>query len=152
IAAEVGPHRERIYGPLRTLTLFIDQVLSDDQSCQGAVARHVSEQVAAGQKPSSSNNSSYCDARKRLPLGLLSRMGREIGTQLTARQPADWLWQGRHIKLVDGTTVSMPDTPENQATFPQNREQKSGLGFPMARLVAVISLSCGAVLEWATSA
>jgi hypothetical protein len=152
ISAEVGPHRERIYGPLRTLSLFIDQVLSDDQSCQGTVARHVSEQVATGQKPSSSNNGPYCSARKRLPLALLSRMGREIGAQLTERQPADWRWHGRHIKLVDGTTVSMPDTPENQATFPQNREQKSGLGFPTARLVAIISLSCGAVLEWVTSA
>jgi hypothetical protein len=152
ISAEVGPHRERIYGPLRTLTLFVEQVLSDDQSCQDAVARNVCEQVAAGQKPSSSNNGPYCDARKRLPLGLLSRMGREIGARLTQQQPVDWLWQGRQIKLVDGTTVSMPDTPENQAAFPQNRQQQSGLGFPVARLVAVISLSCGAVLEWVTSA
>lgn len=152
ISTEVGPYRERIYGPLRTLTLFIEQVLSADQSCQDAVARGVSEQVGAGRTPSSLNSGPYCDARKRLPLGLLTRMGREIGARLTEQQPVEWLWRGRQIKLVDGTTVSMPDTPQNQAAFPQNRRQKCGLGFPVARLVAVISLSCGAVLEWATAA
>lgn len=151
ISTEVGPYRERIYGPLRTATLFINQVLGDDQSCQNVVARDVSEQVAAGRRPNSLNNGPYCEARKRLPLELLRRMACEIGTRLTTRQPAAWLWRGRQIKLVDGTTVSMPDTPENQAAFPQNREQKLGLGFPVARLVAIISLSCGAVLEWATS-
>ena len=51
--------------------------------------------------------------------------------------------------LVDGTTVSMPDTKANQARFPQNREQRAGLGFPLARRVAIVSLSCGVVLEWA---
>lgn len=152
IATEVGPYRERIYGPLRTLTLFLEQVLSADQSCQDAVARGVSEQVGSGREPSSLNNGPYCDARKRLPLGLLTRMGREIGARLTEQQPIDWLWRGRQIKLVDGTTVSMPDTPESQACFPQNRQQKPGLGFPVARLVAVLSLSCGAVLEWAVGA
>lgn len=152
IATEVGPYRERIYSPLRTLTLFIEQVLSADQSCQDAVARGASEQVGLGQKPCSLNNGPYCDARKRLPLGLLTRMGREIGARLTEQQPVDWLWRGRQIKLVDGTTVSMPDTPESQACFPQNRRQKAGLGFPVARLVAVISLSCGAVLDWAVGA
>lgn len=54
------------------------------------------------------------------------------------------------MKLVDGTTVSMPDTVNNQTSFPQSRTQKPGLGFPLARLVAVVSLSCGAVLDWAS--
>jgi hypothetical protein len=152
IAEEVGSYRERIYGPLRTLTLFLEQVLSSDQSCQDAVARGVSEQVGREVAPSSLNNGSYCDARKRLPLGLLTRMGREIGSRLAEQQPTAWLWRGRQVKLVDGTTISMPDTPENQACFPQNRQQKPGLGFPVARLVAIISLSCGAVMEWAVAA
>jgi len=152
IEEEVGPYRERVYGPLRTLMLFLEQVIGADQSCQDAVARGVSEQVGLGKKPSSLNNGPYCDARKRLPLGLLKRMGREIGDRLAERQPVAWLWRGRQIKLVDGTTVSMPDTPANQRCFPQNKQQKPGLGFPVARLVAVVSLSCGAVLEWAVGA
>ena len=152
VAEEVGPYRERIYSPLRTLMLFLEQVLSADHSCQDAVARGVSGQVALGQKPSSLNSGPYCAARQRLSLGLPTRLAREVGARLTAQQPAAWRWRGRQIKLVDGTTVSMPDTESNQASFPQSREQKPGLGFPLARLVAIVSLSCGAVLEWAAGA
>jgi hypothetical protein len=152
VIEEIGPYRERIYSPLRTLMLFLEQVLSADHSCQDAVARGVSAQVARGQKPSSLNNGPYCDARQRLSLGLPTRLAREVGTRLTEQQPTEWLWRGRQVKLVDGTTVSMPDTAQNQASFPQSRQQKPGLGFPLARLVAIVSLSCGAVLEWAVSA
>ena len=152
VIEETGPYRERIYSPLRTLMLFLEQVLSADQSCQDAVARGVSAQVAQGQKPSSLNNGPYCDARQRLSLGLPTRLAHEVGARLTAQQPAEWLWRGRQVKLVDGTTVSMPDTARNQASFPQSHEQKPGLGFPLARLVAIVSLSCGAVLEWAVGA
>ena len=63
-------------------------------------------------------------------------MVRETGELLCAQQPKEWLWRGREVKLVDGATVSMPDTEANQASFPQNRSQKAGLGFPLARLVS----------------
>ena len=69
---------------------------------------------------------------------------------MCAAQPAPWLWRGRAVKLVDGTTVSMPDTEANQRAFPQSRDQKPGLGFPLARLLGIVSLSCGALLEWAS--
>lgn len=149
IAQEFGRWRERLYGPLTTLALFIEQVLGADHSCQDAVARGVSARVALGQRPGSLNTGPYCKARARLRLPFIDRLGREVGARLSAGQPAAWLWRGRPVKLVDGTTVSMPDTAPNQARFPQNREQKPGLGFPLARLVAIVSLSCGAVLEWA---
>jgi hypothetical protein len=152
VAEEIGPYRERIYSPLRTLLLFLEQVLSADHSCQDAVARGVSAQVARGHKPSSVNSGPYCDARQRLPLGLPTRLAHEVGARLTEQQPTEWLWRGRQVKLVDGTTVSMPDTARNQARFPQSHEQKPGLGFPLARLVAIVSLSCGAVLAWAVGA
>jgi hypothetical protein len=83
-------------------------------------------------------------------LGLIERLGREVAARLCAGQPAPWLWRGRAVKLVDGTTVSMPDTQKNQDAFPQPRGQKPGLGFPLARLLGIVSLSCGAVLEWAS--
>ncbi len=152
VAEEAGQYRERIYSPVRTLMLFLEQVLSADHSCQDAAARGVSAQVALGQKPSSLNNASYCDARQRLPLGLPTRLAREVGVRLTEQQPVEWLWRGRQVKLVDGTTVSMPDTTDNQASFPQSRVQKAGLGFPLARLVAIVSLSCAAVLDWGLGA
>lgn len=150
VVEECGRWRDRLYGPLQTLLLFIEQVLGADHSCQDAVARGLSARVAAGQSMCSLNSGPYCKARQRLALGLIERIGREVGKNICAEQPAHWLWRGRHVKLVDGTTVSMPDTPGNQANFPQSGEQKAGLGFPLARLVAIVSLSCGAVLEWAS--
>jgi hypothetical protein len=149
IREECGNYRQRIYGPLRTLTLFIEQVLSEDHSCQDAVARGLSDLVSQKQAPCSLNTAGYCKARSRLPLGLIARMGRETGDLLCAQQPEEWRWRGREVKLADGTTVSMPDTEANQASFPQSRSQKAGLGFPLARLVAIVSLSCGSVLDWA---
>lgn len=149
VAEEAGHFRQRLYDPLQTLMLFIEQVLGADHSCQDAVARGVSSQVARGQAPGSLNTAAYCKARSRLPLMLIERLGRESGGRLCAQQPQAWRWRGREVKLVDGTTVSMPDTAANQASFPQSRTQKPGLGFPLARLVAIVSLSCGAVLDWA---
>ncbi len=152
IIEEAGVYRERIYGPFATLVLFVEQVLGSDHSCQDAVARGLSARVALGESPCSLNTGPYCRARTRLPLSLLTRLAREVGKRLCAGQPTAWRWRGREVKLIDGTTVSMPDTPANQARFPQSRQQKSGLGFPMARLVAIVSLSAGAVLDWAASA
>ena len=149
VEEEMEDYRERLYGPLQTLTLFIEQVLGADQSCQDAVARGMSARVAVGQMPCSLNNGPYCKARARLSQGLIERLVREVGQRLCEGQSAVWRWRGREVKLIDGTTVTMPDTTANQASFPQSHEQKPGLGFPLARLVAIISLSCGAVVEWA---
>lgn len=150
VLEEAGRWRERVYTPLTTMALFIEQVLGADHSCQDAVAHGLSVRVALGHKPCSLNTGPYCKARQRLAVGLLERLGRELGARLMAAQPTQWLWRGRHVKLVDGTTISMPDTAKNQAAFLQSRGQKPGLGFPLARLVGVVSLSCGAVLEWAS--
>lgn len=149
IAEECDSYRQRIYDPLQTLTLFIEQVLSADRSCQDAVARGLSGRVSLGQAPCSLNTAAYSKARSRLPLSLIERLGRATGELLCAQQPSAWRWRDREVKLVDGATVSMPDTAANQASFPQNRTQQPGLGFPLARLVAIVSLSCGAVLDWA---
>jgi hypothetical protein len=89
----------------------------------------------------------YCKARRRLPEGLVSRLAREAGAGLHRRYPAGLLLGGRPVKVADGTTVSMPDTPQNQREYPQPGTQKAGLGFPIARVVAVMSLHCAAVLD-----
>lgn len=149
VLEEGRSYRDRIYSPFVMLSLFIEQVLGTDHSCQDAVARSLSRRVSLGQAPSSLNTGPYCKARSRLPLSLLVRLARDVASRLVAEQPSTWRWRGREVKLIDGTTVSMPDTQVNQARFPQPRSQAPGLGFPMARLVAIVSLSCGAVLEWA---
>ena len=152
VDCHAGAYRERVYSPLRTLGLFIGQALSADGACQDAVARNLSERSACGVAACSLNTGPYCKARQRLPLGLIVALLSAIGRRMEQAQPQAWRWRGRCVKLLDGTTVSMPDTPSNQEVFPQNPAQQPGLGFPLARLVAILSLGTGAVLDWAMGA
>jgi DDE family transposase len=147
-----GEYRDRVYAPLTTLGLFVGQTLSGDDACQDAVARNLSERTARGAFASSLNTGPYCKARQRLPLQLIVEMQRTVARRMERAQPRGWRWQGRSVKLLDGTTVSMPDTPANQKAFPQSRSQQAGLGFPLVRLVAILSLGTGAVLDWAMGA
>ena len=147
-----GVYRHRQYPPLTTLRLFTEQVLAEDQACQDVVGRHLSERVARGQRACSLNTAAYCQARQRLPQSLVDRLYRGIGQRLEARLPLAWRWHHRRVVLFDGTTVSMPDTPDNQRDFPQSPEQRPGLGFPIVRLGGLIGLASGAVLGHALSA
>ncbi|MGH8859245.1 MAG: hypothetical protein ACREXG_14660 [Polaromonas sp.] len=144
--------RHRLYPPLKTLSLFIGQILCAGRACQDAVVRHLSGRVSAGQPSSSLNTAAYCEARKRLPTAIALELGSLLGRQLESMAPKAWRWQGRGVKLFDGTSVSMPDTPSNQAAFPQSRTQKPGLGFPMARIGALIGLASGVVLGYQVTA
>ena len=148
----VEPYRERIYPPLDTLRLFVGQVLSSDRACQDVVGRRLSERIAQGQSVSALNTGAYCDARQRLPIALPVTLGIQLGERLEMRAPSAWRWQRRPVKLFDGTTVSMPDTPSNRQAYPQSREQKPGLGFPIARIGALIGLSSGAILGYQVAA
>jgi hypothetical protein len=145
--AAVGGWLDRIFSPLVTLWVFLGQVLSPDHSCRAAVARLIAHRVARGQRPCSARTGAYCRARQRLPEGFFSAVACSVGRALDARSERRWLWKGRRVYLFDGTTVGMPDTPENQATYPQVYNQGPGLGFPIARMGAVISLACGAVVN-----
>jgi len=145
--AAVGGWLDRVFSPLVTLWVFLGQVLSPDHSCRAAVARLIAHRVARGQKPCSARTGAYCRARKRLPEAFLSAAACAVGRSLDAKALPGWRWKGRRVYLFDGTTVTMPDTPENQAAYPQVYNQGPGLGFPIARVGAVISLACGAVVN-----
>ncbi len=147
VEEQLPEHRERQFPPTLTLAMFLGQMMSADGSCQNAVNEATIARLLAGMNPGSVNTSGYCQARQRLPQEMIRTLARQSGTLLGEQAPQAWLWQGRHVKLVDGTTVSMPDTEENQARFPQHGQQKSGIGFPLARLVGVMDLSTGAVLD-----
>ena len=138
---------ERIFTPLVTLWVFLEQVLSADHSCRAAVARLIALRVSQGLKPCSSETGAYCQARKRLPEAFFSTVAFLVGRILDAKVDPQWLWKGRRVYLFDGSTVSMPDTLENQRAYPQLYNQKPGTGFPIARIAAIISLSCGAILN-----
>jgi hypothetical protein len=138
---------DRIFSPLVTLRVFLGQVLSADHSCRAAVARLIAHRLARGQSPCSAETGAYCQARKRLPESFFADVARQTGRALEANVDPRWLWKGRRVNVYDGSSVSMPDTPENQAEYPQPVVRKPGLGFPLARIAAVFSLACGAVLD-----
>ena len=140
-------HRERLYPPTVTLSMFMRQALEADGSCQKAVNGWAAQRVADGLSPGSVRTGGYCRARQRLPLEMVSAITRQTGLLLSQKALPQWLWRGRMVKLVDGTGLSMPDTSENQARYPQPSTQAEGVGFPLARLVMVICLSTGAALD-----
>ena len=145
--------RDRVFSPMVTLWAFLSQVIArKDSSCQDAVGRVLSDRVAHGQKACSPDTSSYCQARTRLPEQVIADMTRETGQQVHREAPEEWLWKGRRVTIVDGSTASMADTPQNQEEFPQSKNQKAGLGFPILRFVVLLSLSVGTALECALSA
>ena len=148
VSAQAAGYRERIYAPVDTLRLFVAQVLSADRACQDVVGLRLSERIALGQSEIALTTGSYCDARQRLPLAMPVTLGNALGAQLESLAPTHWRWQGRTVKLFDGTTVSMPDTLSNQRAYPQSRQQKPGLGFPIARIGALIGLASGAMLGY----
>src|ERR1700752_557687 len=64
-------YRDRLFNPVTTIWGFLSQVLSEDHSCRDTVARVLAHRAAAGLTPCSPNTASYCDARARLPTGVV---------------------------------------------------------------------------------
>jgi Transposase DDE domain len=149
LAQQKVKFNESVYTPLVTLCVFLSQVLCPDHSCRAAVARLIVWLAVNGRKPCAADAGTYCDARQRLPIEVIVRLTRQVARATDARAPDDWLWNGRRVTLVDGSTASMPDTPRNQEAFPQSRTQGIGLGFPLVRMVALISLATGVVRDLA---
>src|SRR5215470_2825090 len=137
-------YRDRVFGPITTIWGFLSQVLSDDHGCRDAVARVIAHRAASGLEPCSPNAASYCNARARLPTGVLRALAQRTARQLQDGLPQAWKWNGRDAYIADGSHVSMPDTPQNQAAYPQVYNQKPGLGFPLARVAVLLSLATGA--------
>lgn len=152
IISECRDYRDRIYTPLKTLFIFIKQVLNPDKSCKNAVAELVAEQLITERKKVSTNTGSYSNARKRLPEQMISALVKETGKSSAEKALYNWKVFGRPLKGVDGSSIIMPDTKENQEIFPQQKGQKKGIGFPIARIVVVMSLTVGTVLDYAIGA
>ena len=106
------------------------------------------DRIVDGQSANTVNTGPYCKARQRLPLKQLTEAATTAGMRLHQQTPDVWRFKGYNVVLTDGATVQMPDTPENQADFPQPDSQKPGLGFPIARLVVLISLAAGTVMDY----
>lgn len=147
----LGPARELwqgwIYTPAVTLWVFLAQCLSTDHSCRDAVTQLIGWRLARGLKPCSADTGAYCMAREELPEEACRQLVRDTGRGVAAEAPESWLWLGRPVVVGDGSTITMADTAENQAEYPQMASQLPGCGFPIARIVVLFSLSVGTVLE-----
>jgi len=152
IAEEGGNYRDKVFTPLNTLKTFLWQVLSENGSCKEAVANVLVERIEQGLPPNSVNTGPYCKARRRLPVSPIVSAVKETGDALHQQTKPEWKWRDYNVLMVDGTTMLMADTEENQKEFPQQSVQKPGLGFPIVRLVGLISLSVGSLKNYAISA
>lgn len=123
-------YRNRFFSPAVTVHTFLAQVTSEDQSCQKAVAKVLAHLAQTGSEQLlSANTSAYCQARSRLPESMIKALAKKTGKEVHQRVPDEFKWQGRSVKIVDGTNVSMPDTAANQAVYPQSATQKKELDF-----------------------
>jgi len=130
---------------------FLSQVLRDgkEASCQAAVARVVSYCEQARLAAPTEDTGDYCRARAKLSEAALHELSNEVAEEIEQAANENWLWKGLHAKLVDGFTFTMPDTPKNQARYPHPKTQKAGVGLPIARAVAIISLATACVMDLA---
>jgi hypothetical protein len=147
VEALLPEHRERLFPSTETLSMLVAQALSADGSCRQAVNDAMVKRVIAGMTPGSTDTGGYCRASARLPVTMISTLACDVGRIVANGAAAWWHWRGRRVRLVDGATVTLPDTQENQAAYPQSSSQRPGLGFPVCRMVALLCLGSGALLD-----
>ena len=151
LESEGHSYRSRVFCPLVTLWGWLSQCLSQDKSLNEAVSRILAHRVSTGLPACSASSAAYSNARARFPESVMVRLAKEIGRKVHDSAAEPWNWHGRQVFLADGTGFTMPDTAENQLAFPQSSSIPAGLGFPIMRAVALVSLSTGAVIDMAFS-
>ncbi|MFW9259235.1 IS4 family transposase [Nostoc sp. CALU 546] len=144
-------YKKRLFDPLITLWAFLSQVLDTDKTCNNAVSKIIAHLAGEEVEVPSTDTSAYCQARARLPEKLLEKLFNFSAQSLEQKVASEYLWCGRNVKVIDGSTVSrstvsMPDTVENQKEYPQPSSQKPGCGFPIAKIGVVFSLVTGAAV------
>jgi len=138
--------RERVFTPRVAFWAFLSQILTPGSSCRYALLKVQSLILSLKQSSICSSTSAYCQARCRLPQKLLHDLRQNVVEKLEKQiQPGD-LWMKRHVKIVDATSASLPDTAKNQKQWPQPAEQKPGCGFPVVKICALFSLATGALI------
>ncbi|MGC1479974.1 MAG: IS4 family transposase [Chthoniobacterales bacterium] len=145
--------RDRSLPAQVTFWAFVAQVMSPGMGCREVVNKVAAwwrwAQIHPGRSVSAS---AYSQARSRLDKEVLGVIARRVAWSLDRNTLSAERWlRGRHVKIIDGTSLSMPDTPENQAIWPQPSSQKPGCGFPLMKLTGLFSLSSGALIDHATS-
>jgi putative transposase len=142
-----GAGKNDIYSVPLTLWAFVSQTVSESKSCVAAVARVLAWLTKLGRPVCDAGTGAYCKARAKLTELFLWLLTCDVGRKLEDQAPDSWRWHGKRVVLVDGSTLSMPDTPANQQAYPQSRSQRPGVGFPIVRWVALLGLATGVVLD-----
>jgi hypothetical protein len=146
-----GPHsRDRRWNLRLVFWTFAWQVAQAGASCREAIRQARARCQNAGRPLPPEPDSPYCQARGSLPLECLQEIHDGLCDEARQGVAAKDLWCGHHVVVVDGSSVTAPDTPANQKAFPQQSVQKPGCGFPIIRLVALLSLATGMLTAWAT--
>ena len=147
-----GEDEDAVYTPAMTLWAFLSQVLfkHEQRSCIAAVMRVAVLLVTLQRKACSCNTGAYCRARAKLPQKVMRQLTIDLADGCENQLDEECLWRGRHVYLIDGTTLSMADTPQNQTAYPQQPQQQAGLGFPIVRAVVSLSLASGMLKDMAT--
>jgi hypothetical protein len=143
-------YKRRLFDPIVTLWAFLSQVLDADKSCHNAVSKIIAYLAGEEVEIPSTDTSGYCQARARIPEKLLEKLFGRAAQSLEEKVTCEYLWCGRNVKVIDGSTVSMPDTLENQKAYPQPKTQKPGCGFPIAKIGVIFSLATGAAVALVT--
>ena len=146
-----GDDADVVYTPAVTLWAMLSQAIftNEQRSCLAAVVRVAAFHALLGREVCATNTGAYCRARTKVPEAVVRRLTQQVACDCEAQVPKQWRWKGRRVQLVDGTTFSMPDTPENQAEYPQPNSQAEGVGFPIMRAIALCSLATGMITAMA---
>jgi hypothetical protein len=146
-----GAHsRQRLWNLRLVFWTFLWQVAQAGASCREAIRQAQALCQSSGQRPPPDATSPYCQARCALPLERLQQIHDAVVGEAHGVIGAGNLWCGRRVLTADGSTVTAPDTPENQKAYPQQSVQKPGCGFPIIHLVALLSLATGMLVAWST--
>ena len=145
-ADEGANSRDRIYNIRRTFFGFLYQVLNPRCPCREVVRQIQALFALQGGRWVGEGTGGWCQARARLPWDILPRLRCAAAAHA---EKAGQLWRGLRVKVIDGTSTSLPDTTQNQRAYPQPGGQKPGCGFPLLKLVGVFSLASGALLDYA---
>lgn len=129
--------------------MFLAQVLCPDHTCRPTVGRLIAWLVGRGRKACSAETGTYCTARSQLSEEGCHKLLTTTARAIDNSSDESWLWHGHRVRVVDGTTATMPDTPDNQHDYPQQSAQAPGCGQPIMRMVVLFSLATGVALELA---
>lgn len=144
--------RKRIYDHSTTLWAWCSQILESNASCHKAVSNVQAWREQLRLPSPSAQTKAYCDARKRLPKSFIKQANEHVLKKLDTSILSRDLWQGLQLKAIDGSSMKLMDTKENQLSYPQPNQQKKGCGFPVMGVCGVVNLSHGGWETLSTSA